>query len=54
MTTPTEPPGEVTTIWRDGEVLRTDTWQRVRSLPSIAPLPDVDAMADAMGDSLEK
>lgn len=28
----------VTTIWRDGEVVRSDPWGRLKPLPSIQPI----------------
>jgi hypothetical protein len=33
-----ERPGDVTTIWRDGDVVRQSPGQRARVFPSIAPL----------------
>jgi hypothetical protein len=35
-----ERPGAVTTIWRDGEIYRTDPWGRTKRLRPIAPVPD--------------
>ena len=31
-------PASVTTIWRDGEVVRTDAWGRSMVMPAIAPV----------------
>jgi hypothetical protein len=33
----TEPPGDVTTIWRDGMVWRQSPGKRAKMLPSISP-----------------
>lgn len=35
-----EPPAEVTTIWRDGEVWRQTRDGKLRQLPSITPIPE--------------
>jgi hypothetical protein len=32
-------PGCTTTVWRDGEVYRTDQFGRTRQRPSINPIP---------------
>lgn len=31
-------PGHVTTVWRNGQVLRADQFGRVEVLPSVAPI----------------
>lgn len=41
---PIEPPGEVTTIWRDGEVVRETPGQRARVRPCADPIPEREAV----------
>lgn len=33
-------PGDVTTIWRDGEVLRQSPWGKLQVRSSVPPLPE--------------
>ncbi len=33
-------PTSVTTIWRDGDVVRQDAWGRARVMPSVTPIAE--------------
>lgn len=39
-----------TTIWRDGEVIRSDAWGRVRVLPGVPAVPEQRAKAVVGGN----
>lgn len=42
FTPPPEPPGDITTIWRDGTVVRQTHHGRTIALQPVAPLPESD------------